>query len=315
MLSERRRLSHYLTARSTQSFERLAPAARVSLMKRFVLLNCLAKPPLPRIRPGGRVRCETPDVTTEMSIGGTDTVTIWRSCPWSCAMLPIRLERTCARSPWAWYAKRGPVALAFHRCFAAGSALVGSRVGCRRKLKRTRLPRCEISEDLPMLWRFTVERIFGCPNRWLSSVHRRSQLLLARTRSQKLWPRLAKRRTDRRGAGERKQRPDTNFASSSSVLRRWALRQISTFCDSILVRPHWQAIFLSGCGGWMARSGSPEARWAGASDRVLVQNKETRIWFGIGGFGCELAPFAFNSPCAPSQRHLILVAIPWQAHI
>ena len=66
--------SHYLTARSKQSFERLAPAARVSLMKRFVLLNVPGKATT-AANPSGRpiVRCETPDVTTEMSIGGTDT--------------------------------------------------------------------------------------------------------------------------------------------------------------------------------------------------------------------------------------------------
>src|SRR6202162_219911 len=66
--------SRYLTARSKQSFERLAPAARVSLMKRFVLLNVPGKATT-TANPAGRpiVRCETPDVTTEMSIGGTDT--------------------------------------------------------------------------------------------------------------------------------------------------------------------------------------------------------------------------------------------------
>jgi hypothetical protein len=66
--------SRYLTARSKDSFERLAPAARVALMKRFVLLNVPGKATA-TANPAGRpiVRCETPDVTTEMSIGGTDT--------------------------------------------------------------------------------------------------------------------------------------------------------------------------------------------------------------------------------------------------
>jgi hypothetical protein len=66
--------SHYLTARSKESFGRLAPAARVALMKRFVLLNMPGKATA-TANPAGRpiVRCETPDVTTEMSIGGTDT--------------------------------------------------------------------------------------------------------------------------------------------------------------------------------------------------------------------------------------------------
>jgi hypothetical protein len=66
--------SRYLTARSKESFERLAPAARVALMKRFVLLNMPGKATA-TANPAGRpiVRCETPDVTTEMSIGGADT--------------------------------------------------------------------------------------------------------------------------------------------------------------------------------------------------------------------------------------------------
>jgi len=66
--------SRYLTARSKESFQRLAPAARVALMKRFVLLNIPGKATA-TANPAGRpiVRCETPDVATEMSIGGTDT--------------------------------------------------------------------------------------------------------------------------------------------------------------------------------------------------------------------------------------------------
>src|SRR6202049_3327418 len=66
--------SRYLTARSKESFERLAPAARVALMKRFVLLNVPGKATA-TANPSGRpiVRCETPDVTTEMSMRGTDT--------------------------------------------------------------------------------------------------------------------------------------------------------------------------------------------------------------------------------------------------
>jgi hypothetical protein len=66
--------SRYLTARSKEAFERLTPAARVALMKRFVLLNTPGKA-TSTANPAGRpiVRCETPDLTTEMSIGGTDT--------------------------------------------------------------------------------------------------------------------------------------------------------------------------------------------------------------------------------------------------
>jgi hypothetical protein len=66
--------SRYLTARSKEAFERLTPAARVALMKRFVLLNVPGKATT-TANPAGRpiVRCETPDLTTEMSIGGTDS--------------------------------------------------------------------------------------------------------------------------------------------------------------------------------------------------------------------------------------------------
>jgi hypothetical protein len=65
--------SHFLTARSKQSFDRLAPAARVSLMKRFVLLSSPGRSSATS-NPAGRpiVRCATVDVTTEMSIGGAD---------------------------------------------------------------------------------------------------------------------------------------------------------------------------------------------------------------------------------------------------
>jgi hypothetical protein len=65
--------SRFLTARSKQSFGRLTPAARVALMKRFVLLNVPGNAST-SANPAGRpiVRCETPGVTTEMSIGGAD---------------------------------------------------------------------------------------------------------------------------------------------------------------------------------------------------------------------------------------------------
>ncbi len=65
--------SRFLTARSKQSFDRLTPAARVALMKRVVLLNVPGKASA-TANPAGRpiVRCETPDVTTEMAIGGAD---------------------------------------------------------------------------------------------------------------------------------------------------------------------------------------------------------------------------------------------------
>jgi hypothetical protein len=65
--------SRFLTARSKESFERLTPAARVALMKRFVLLNVPGRGTATANAPERPVvRCETPDVTTEMSIGGVD---------------------------------------------------------------------------------------------------------------------------------------------------------------------------------------------------------------------------------------------------
>ena len=63
----------FLTARSKESFSRMTPQARVALMKRFVLLNEPGKATA-SANPAGRpiVRCQTPDVTTEMQIGGAD---------------------------------------------------------------------------------------------------------------------------------------------------------------------------------------------------------------------------------------------------
>ena len=63
----------FLTARSNEAFSRMTPQARIALMKRFVLLNEPGKPTA-SANPVGRpiVRCQTPDVTTEMQIGGAD---------------------------------------------------------------------------------------------------------------------------------------------------------------------------------------------------------------------------------------------------
>jgi hypothetical protein len=65
--------TRFLTARNKESFSRMAPSARVALMKRFVLLGEPGKPSA-ITNPSGRptVRCETPAVTTEMQIGGAD---------------------------------------------------------------------------------------------------------------------------------------------------------------------------------------------------------------------------------------------------
>lgn len=63
----------FLTARNREAFSRMTPPARVALMKRFVLLNEPGKPTA-SANPVGRpiVRCQTPDVTTEMQIGGAE---------------------------------------------------------------------------------------------------------------------------------------------------------------------------------------------------------------------------------------------------
>jgi hypothetical protein len=63
----------FLTARNKEAFSRMSPPARVALMKRFVLLNEPGKPTISS-NPAGRpiVRCQTPDVTTEMQIGGAE---------------------------------------------------------------------------------------------------------------------------------------------------------------------------------------------------------------------------------------------------
>ena len=64
----------FLTARNKESFSRMAPAARVAFMKRFVLLNQAGKPSATN-NPSGRpiVRCDTPAGAAEIQIGGADT--------------------------------------------------------------------------------------------------------------------------------------------------------------------------------------------------------------------------------------------------
>lgn len=65
--------TRFLTIRNKESFTRMTPAARVALMKRFVLLNEPGKATI-SANPSGRpiVRCETPEATTEMQVGGAD---------------------------------------------------------------------------------------------------------------------------------------------------------------------------------------------------------------------------------------------------
>jgi hypothetical protein len=66
--------ARFLTARNKESFSRMAPAARVAFMKRFVLLNEPGKPAVTS-NPAGRpvVRCDTPAGAAEIQIGGADT--------------------------------------------------------------------------------------------------------------------------------------------------------------------------------------------------------------------------------------------------
>lgn len=65
--------TRFLTVRNQEAFSRMTAAARVALMKRFVLLDEPGKATI-SANPSGRpiVRCETPGATTEMQIGGAD---------------------------------------------------------------------------------------------------------------------------------------------------------------------------------------------------------------------------------------------------
>jgi hypothetical protein len=65
--------SKFLTARNAETFTHLTPAARVALMKRFVLLNEPGKASLLSSSSGRPVvRCQTPDGAAELQIGGAD---------------------------------------------------------------------------------------------------------------------------------------------------------------------------------------------------------------------------------------------------
>jgi len=68
-----RNFAKFLTARNTEAFAGLTPAARVALMKRFVLLDEPGKASLVT-SPSGRpiVRCETPGGAAELQIGGAE---------------------------------------------------------------------------------------------------------------------------------------------------------------------------------------------------------------------------------------------------
>jgi hypothetical protein len=76
----------FLTARNKEAFARMTPAARIALMKRFVLLSQPGKPST-TLNPSGRptVRCETPDGAAEIQIGGADQTD-------NLAFLPVELR-------------------------------------------------------------------------------------------------------------------------------------------------------------------------------------------------------------------------------
>lgn len=80
--------TRFLTVRNRESFTRMTPAARVALMKRFVLLDEPGKATI-SANPSGRpiVRCETPGATTEMQVGGADIHD-------NVAFLPLELRET-----------------------------------------------------------------------------------------------------------------------------------------------------------------------------------------------------------------------------
>jgi hypothetical protein len=68
-----REFAKFLTARNAETFAGLTPAARVALMKRFVLLNEPGKASLaPSTSGRPLVRCETPAGTAEMQVGGAE---------------------------------------------------------------------------------------------------------------------------------------------------------------------------------------------------------------------------------------------------
>jgi hypothetical protein len=65
--------SKFLTARNADTFARLTPAARVALMKRFVLLNEPGQPSLlPSASGRPAIHCQTPAGAAELQIGGAE---------------------------------------------------------------------------------------------------------------------------------------------------------------------------------------------------------------------------------------------------
>ena len=70
---DEKNFASFFTTANREAFSRMTPAARTSLMKRFVLLDDQGQPSASS-NPGGRpiVRCRTPLGVAEMQIGGAD---------------------------------------------------------------------------------------------------------------------------------------------------------------------------------------------------------------------------------------------------
>src|SRR5262252_3798002 len=66
------RFEQFLTARNAESFSRLTPAARVELMKRFVLLDGAGKPVFSANSGRPSLRCTTGDGAADIQLGGAD---------------------------------------------------------------------------------------------------------------------------------------------------------------------------------------------------------------------------------------------------
>jgi hypothetical protein len=84
--------SKFLTTRNADTFAHLTPSARVSLMKRFVLLNEPGKPSLlPSASGRPTVKCQTPGGAAELQIGGAQIAD-------NLAFLPVEVRDASDRS-------------------------------------------------------------------------------------------------------------------------------------------------------------------------------------------------------------------------
>jgi len=66
------RFEQFLTARNSESFRHLTPAARIELMKRFVLLDGAGKPALSSFSGRPSLRCTTADGAADIQLGGAE---------------------------------------------------------------------------------------------------------------------------------------------------------------------------------------------------------------------------------------------------